>query len=514
MVYRQTYIESHTKNEVRSVLSLSDYILQTTRVRQTPYRKVSTYLSGKLRIKLFVVKLIQSYVGETVYVNDDKQVLYQLTPHTRSLLAWLSTQGLLATWNFGRPLPTMTLSKSIYLMPEPIKVPGGGTYYATGANGIGCAESFDQAALSAIGEFIERNASAAYWWENNDLFIARHDNSTTRIDPTRFMGLADNQYNTTRMIVPYETQNKLGWTSAIDFCTSKKCDVPASLVYMYYRYEFKNEPFFHEVSSNGAATYSNYQEATSRAILELIERHVFIRFWYHKQSVTKINTESLASAFPVLQEFINYLPDSESIAVYEVTNSLGVPTYIATHINHNNSKTAFNITAASDICAHDAIAKAIKEIVRFAEEQYSVTKDLSATVDFTSASELKTLANSLNNRRKLWSYQEMLPYVDWLNNSKEINYDHVVSNHNSQLSAIDRYQWLQNICLQNKVQIYIADVTNSVARYAGLHVVRALSPDLLSIFFKEEYQPLANKLFTHNDSGKKVVINPIPHPFI
>jgi ribosomal protein S12 methylthiotransferase accessory factor len=512
MVYRQSHIEDKIRNEIKSVLPWGEYVKQTSPTKKTPFGANEFILETKRNIKLRFVSVIEKLSGKTVYIEDDKAVLYQLPPETRSLLSWLVAEGLLATWNFGRPLPTVTLVKTIYLFPEPVKTPGGGVYSPSGANGIGTGTSFANAALSALGEFIERNASSAYWWENKDLYQSKFLKNSRQINPALFSKLDAGQYPSQEKL---NVDNQLlHWVPAVDFATGKIIEVPASLVYMYFKHEYENEPFFEEVSSNGAATYSDYEEACTRAILELVERDVFVRFWYHKEEARKIRLSTLIPVFPELQELLNSLSSTETVEVYELQNTLEIPTFIATLTNEDRSKTAFNITAASDLCADKALQKVVKEIIRFAEEQYPVRKDQHIPVDFNSEKELQDFANSLSNRRRLWAYQEMLTHTSWISNSPEVPYQSISQGVSEDFSTAQRYQWLQAKCKKNSVRIFLANTTNSVAKYAGLHVVRALSPDLLSIFFKEELQPLGSKLFTHDSIGKSVTLNPIPHPFI
>jgi len=514
MVYRQSHIENKIRNEVKSVLPWVDYVTLTSPVKKSPFQKTAFFLELKRNCKIHLVSFVQSVVGKKLCIEDDKAVLYQLSPETRSLLSWLVSQDLLATWNFGRPLPGVPSVKTMYLFPEPIATPGGGYYPPTGANGIGAGATYEQAAHSALGEFIERNASSAYWWENPALYQKNFSQSSIQINPALFIKLSDKQYKDNSSLESYSVDQQIYWAPAVELGAGKKVNIPASLVYMYFRHEHKGEPFFDEVSSNGAATYSGYKEACVRAILELVERDVFVRFWYHREVAREIKLETLTQIFPELQELLDALSVDETVAVYEIPNSFGIPTFIATLTNRDKSKTAFNITAASDLNSDQALHKVIREIIRFAEEQYPVRKGSPLIADFTSYSDLNDFANSLSNRRRLWAHQEMLSHIEWLADSPEVTYENISKGVTEDFSAMQRYEWLRNYCSKHNVRIYLSDVTNSVAKYAGLYVVRAVSPDLLSIFFKEEYQPLGSKRFTHDSNDQKVTLNPVPHPFI
>ena len=515
MSYRQTKFQSNVHNELLSVLSCSEYIDNTTPLKYSPFGKNSIVLTFKKRMLICSVKVMQLIVGKTLYYEDDRALLYQLPPETRALFSWLIANNLLATWSLGRPQLGISLVKTLYLFPEPIKTPTGKSFAAMGANGIGSGDTYAEAALSALGEFIERNASSAYWWENSKIYKSKFKKHSRQVNPEHFNLInVDHISKDTDAIVSH-TEKELSWVSAIDIKTQNTVDVPASLVYMYFRNEYAEEPFLQEVSSNGAATYSTYHEACTRAMLELIERHVFMKMWYHKTPCNKINVKSLEIIFPQLKELTLSLTDDEQLDIYEIPNSLNVPTFFATLTSNDISKTALHLTAASDVDVHSALKKVIKEVVRFAEGTLVFNKESVAPFDITSAVELQAFANTLTKRGELWSYQEMLPHLSWLKESTEIQYSEITSSQQPiNFSERERYQWVKAQCVANEVRVYISDVTNSVARYAKLHVVRAISPDLIPIFFNEQYKPFNQGVFTCSDKGEKVVLNQIPHPFL
>jgi ribosomal protein S12 methylthiotransferase accessory factor len=370
------------------------------------------------------------------------------------------------------------------------------------------------AAISALGEFIERNASSAYWWENSRLYKSKFNNNSVQVNPDLFNVFTDASIPTHKKIEKYQSTHSLYWMPAVNFTHNKKIHIPASLAYMYFRREHPNEPFLQEVSSNGAATYSNYTEACTRAILELIERHVFISLWYQKKPCSKLNLNSLRTEFIEFDELLKSLSVSQEINIYEITDFLEVPTFMALLTNKDTSKTALHVTAASDLDANNALQKIIKEIIRFAEEQYPIDKVDKIPVDVNSFSNVKGYPDSLPARRLLWSYQDMLQHLAWLEESQEIEYSDIRCIAADLATAPARYCWLQEQSVNNDVTFYIANMTNSVARYAGLQVVRAISPDTIPMFFNEEFLPLGHPAFTQDADGNKIELNPVPHPFI
>jgi ribosomal protein S12 methylthiotransferase accessory factor len=509
MVYRQSKLGAELRNEIKSVLTWEQYLLCTSSVRRSPFVKVNKILSLKRGFQLSLIRAVQSVTWKTLYIEDDKAYLYQLPPETRALFGWLIRNDLLATWNFGRSLPAVTTVKTLYLFPAATHTPEGGSYTPSGANGIGAGESYADAALSALGEFVERNASAAYWWENKSLYKSIYKKNSCQVEPQSL-----SIHNAVMADEQSIAEKSIYWVTAKDLVSNKTVHVPASVVYMNFLRDYPDQPRLHEVTSNGVATYSNYAEAATRAFLELIERHVFVQLWYHKKKCQRINLASLIEVFPELQELNSCLPETDNLNVYEITDFLQVPTFIAVLTSTDPEKTAVHITAAADLDVNMALHKCAKEIVRFAEEQYPVKKEESTPFDATDPQSLAEYASSLGQRRIMWSYQEMIQHIQWLEQATEISYSDIQSDSHVFEDSEERYQWVRRKCQAENVTVYYVDVTNSVAKYAGLHVVRALSPDILPMFFDENLQPETYQSFTHDTMGKKLSLNPIPHPFI
>ena len=514
MVYRQSKLGAELRNEIKSVLTWEQYLLCTSTLKRSPFVKVNTFLRLKRTLQLSLIRAAQAVTGKTLYIEDDKAYLYQLPPETRALLSWLIKNNLLATWNFGRSLPAVTTVKTLYLFPAATHTPEGGSYTPSGANGIGAGESYAAAALSALGEFIERNASAAYWWENKSLYKSVHKKNSRQVDPQSLSIYSEVSAADTSSLPANTPEKSVYWVAAKELISNTSVHVPASAVYMNFLRDYPDQPRLHEVTSNGVATYSNYAEAATRAFLELIERHVFVQLWYHKKKCRRITVTSLCEVFPELQELNSCLPETDTLNVYEITDFLQIPTFMAVLTSTDPEKTAVHITAAADLDVNEALHKCAKEIVRFAEEQYSVKKEADTPFDPANPKSLSDYASSLGQRRIMWSYQEMLPHIAWLEHATEISYADIHSDSHTFTDWEERYQWVRRQCQAENVTVYYADVTNSVAKYAGLHVVRALSPDILPMFFDEKLQPETYRCFTHDTMGKQLSLNPIPHPFI
>lgn len=523
MSYSQSEVPGPIKHSLTPVLPWTQKLVHTIPVARSPFLKPSFLRKKYKQIMLSVSRLIQRVFKTKLYCFDDKAVLYQLTPETRSLLSWLSQRQLLESWNIGRYIPGAPSIKALYLRPTPVTTPSGGYFPLVGANGVGAGDTMQAAELSALGEFIERNAAGSYWWENNKIFSAPYTaGSRSLVDPDAFRAFTDEQLDKhVSYLNRYTPGQVIQWAPARDFETGRRVSVPAVMAYTFFKFEHKDQPFLQEISSSGCAAYTSYKEACVRALLESVERHVFMKMWYQRRKGRGVSLESLASVFAEAGRLLELVTDERKIYILDITDELGIPTILAVVTNTQPGATALHITAATDLNINDALQKTLKETIRFLMENYGVAQIVERPNSFYNDYQaMQAEAPSLRHRGVLWTDVNMLSHVDWIVEKVSMStYEEIAAQHQSITQAAgatedSRYTYLKKFLRQHTLRAYVVDVTNSVARYAGLKVVRVLSPDLIPISFNEATLPLRCKAFTHDSDGAPVDLNPIPHPFL
>lgn len=522
MTYSQTKVSASVQNTLTSVLPWSQKLEHTIPVARSPYLKPSFFRVYYKKFLIFCSAVVQRVARRELYSLDDKATLYQLSPEARALLSWLTQQQLLESWNFGRSVPDMPELCVLYLRPKPVTTPLGGYYPVSGANGIGAGTTMREAELSALGEFIERNASGAYWVENPELFAAPYSSSNTKmIDPALFQMCTDDQLTAlVSYINRYQSGQTLHWVPAAHFATGKKVFVPAVLVYMFFKNDFQSEPFLQETSSNGCATYTSYKEASNRALLECVERHVFVKMWYQKRVPKTITLQSLSEVFPDVKKLLRIVSDEYKLYVLDITDEFNIPTTVAFTTDTRAGHVPLHITAASDPDPHLALQKTLKEIIRFSMNNYGVADIKERSEEFyNDYHALQAEATSLVRRAELWSDPHMLQHIDWLTRGSSCTYAEVISKYHTVSLAAgqtehSRHSYLQSFVKKHDLRVYAVNITNSVARYSGLEVVRVLSPDLIPISFNEAALAQNSRSLTHDKEGRRIPLNPIPHPFL
>ena len=143
--------------------------------------------------------------------------------------------------------------------------------------GEGKGATRDEAIISAIGEGIERYAASS--WNPAALFRMPFDEDPAALfDPRALTLYAMKQYKMPGFrYTPFDPQQPLSWTWGKWLDTGVAVGVPAIAVYL----DFPTPPreCLAQATSNGLATGHGVDDATLRALYELIERDAFMRAW-------------------------------------------------------------------------------------------------------------------------------------------------------------------------------------------------------------------------------------------
>jgi ribosomal protein S12 methylthiotransferase accessory factor len=151
------------------------------------------------------------------------------------------------------------------------------------------------ACRKAAAEAIEREGLR----EPRKLVFARFKDLPNGIDPLLFAKYSDAQYASSGF--PYSHFNpgvKQPWTSGVDLVTGNEVRVLAELVFSRTSLAaFGRLPpkAFTQVTTSGCAAGASQEDATFRALLELIERDAFVRHWLSQTGGDVIALSRLAA---------------------------------------------------------------------------------------------------------------------------------------------------------------------------------------------------------------------------
>jgi ribosomal protein S12 methylthiotransferase accessory factor len=154
------------------------------------------------------------------------------------------------------------------------------------SRGEGKAASQQGAVWSAIGEGIERYSAS--WWRPSTLtrapFNAVKDQA---FDPHRLVLYDDDQYaHPDFPFAPFDPDQPMDWTLGRWLDTGERVLLPALATYMHFPVRAPEQ--FGQITSNGLAVGTTFEDAALRAVYELIERDAFMLAWLARRPAVRI----------------------------------------------------------------------------------------------------------------------------------------------------------------------------------------------------------------------------------
>jgi ribosomal protein S12 methylthiotransferase accessory factor len=135
------------------------------------------------------------------------------------------------------------------------------------------------AALKAIAEAIEREG----FREPRNVIVSKMDDLSFAVDPDKFFGYTSSQYSQRNF--PYSVFRRSDicpWAAGIDLVAQKPVFVLAELVFSRQSLQlhgYSGERAYTQTTSSGCAAGLTVEDATIRALLEVVERHAFMSHW-------------------------------------------------------------------------------------------------------------------------------------------------------------------------------------------------------------------------------------------
>jgi ribosomal protein S12 methylthiotransferase accessory factor len=119
---------------------------------------------------------------------------------------------------------------------------------------------------------------------------------------------------------PIDPTAKIEWSPAWSLRDKRFRYLPTGLMYFFYR-------DFH-TDSNGCAAGNTLQEAIVQGFLELVERDAYAIWWYNRLQRSEVDLGEFDDSY--IRDIKTQFTDAgRRLWVLDVTNDLGVPTYVA-----------------------------------------------------------------------------------------------------------------------------------------------------------------------------------------
>jgi ribosomal protein S12 methylthiotransferase accessory factor len=155
-----------------------------------------------------------------------------------------------------------------------------------GFAGEGKGATREEAVRSAIGEGVERY-SASRWSPENVILASFAELGSQAFDPRCLVLYDEAQYAQEHFpFAPFDPDRPIHWTAGRWLDTGESVWLPALATYM--NFPASREEQFGQASSNGLAAGATLEDATLRALYELIERDAFLLYWLARRPARRI----------------------------------------------------------------------------------------------------------------------------------------------------------------------------------------------------------------------------------
>jgi thiazole/oxazole-forming peptide maturase SagD family component len=246
-----------------------------------------------------------------------------------------------------------------------------------------------------------------------------------------------------------------------------------------------------QVTSNGVAAGQDAEHSRSRAVAELLERDAVLTTWVHRRPAPRlpVTGETIASLAAGLED------EDVRVSLWQLGAAAAVPVVMAVGRGDGSSHPALTLGAACDTSLELAAIRALSEL---------------AGNVMSGAEEIRDGALQVIAAEKVRGIDDHAAY--YLNRATGSALD-FLSRPGEQPTAPGSDQGggepadITKACLAADLRIATCDITPPDVAACGVHVTRAVSPDLVPLWFGWHREPLSHPRLR----GPRP--NRMPHPF-
>lgn len=342
------------------------------------------------------------------------------------------------------------------------------------AGGTGYAANPATARAAALGEAIERYAAAR---PPEALPLARADELCDAVEPERFALFALEQYASAGFpFAPFTRRTRVRWATGFSLADGKRALLPAQLVYLVWDELADGETLIAHATSSGLACGTSTAAAALAGLLELVERDAFMLVWRNALSLPLLDP---AGDRDVVAWERRYLaPAHLHHDVVDLSCVHGVPTAVAVVRDAGGS---LGVGAAADTKPATAYCKALAEAyashgaarrLRDSGEAGGFRDDFSDVVTF--ADHIRVYADPRQSARA--SFLTASPARRALTSVAALEGS----------TAEEQLEALVGRLVGARIEPYAIEVTTPDVAELGLHVVRAIAPELCMLDVRQD----------------------------
>jgi ribosomal protein S12 methylthiotransferase accessory factor len=267
------------------------------------------------------------------------------------------------------PLNTNYLAKHNFSgLPETVEELKSGLY----GGSFGKGSTAEQGEASALMEAIERYSGI---YQGDEIRVTRRFTDFPAGDailPNDVLLFSDAQYrrhhappsNADEMPIPapFDPSAKIEWSPVWSLRDQRFKYLPTSLLYFFYK---GNSAAGHiHADSNGCAAGNTREEAIVQGFLELVERDSYAMWWYNRVQRPEVDLSGFDDSY-VRDLQIQLTETGRRLWVLDITNDLGIPTYVALSQSAENGQDFIEFGSGSHFDPRIALLRSLTELNQF-----------------------------------------------------------------------------------------------------------------------------------------------------
>lgn len=489
---------------------------------KSPFLPLPLVTRLKIRVTTYLLSVVERFLSTKLYVENKLGNLVAIDVRCRSLIVQLLKIKLIKSWKFAELSPDSPKYYHSILTYGAYTDEQGKVLPLQGSSASGVGFTPQEALIPALAEVLERQ-SVCTWATIKVRSMLADPSCQLQIMHNETVFYNDTQLKKFNNLRDFNnSQVVLDWVVVNDLVSSQMFQMPAKMVFIdYCGSDQERQKTFLEITTNGAAAAVSYKAAAIGGIAELIERDSFFVHWLNQLTPPQLDLKTVTD--PVSRSIIDaFLVHGFELTVLDITTDLEFPTLCAVLVDRRGAQ-AVTVESAAGFSVVATLQKLLRDTLRNTQNPQHRRND--DNDELQALLQKSHTITTFAERRHVWSYQNMIPKIDFLRSGTAVSYADLTHRYTALVGIKNdaaKLHFLQSLFKKHNHCCYLIDVTSSLARASGLRVAKAVAPDLIPAYFHEAKKPLGLQRVYHAPvrMGVRDVplsesdLNQTPHPFI
>jgi oxazoline/thiazoline synthase len=241
---------------------------------------------------------------------------------------------------------------------------------ALSGGSFGKGSTAEQGEASALMEAMERYSGI---FQGDEVRVTRRFTDFPpgdAIAPNDVMLFSDAQFAQDRALIadaieartlplPFDRSAKVDWSPVWSLRDCRFRYLPTSFLYFFYRGRGEIN-----ADSNGCAAGNTLAEAIVQGFLELVERDCYSMWWYNRLQRREVDLDQFDDSY-IRQLRVQLVENGRRLWVLDVTNDLGIPSYVAMAHWMDNGQENIEFGSGAHFDPRIAMLRAVTELNQF-----------------------------------------------------------------------------------------------------------------------------------------------------